>query len=132
MRKSRIKLIGNFWEGLGLLSTKIVFITFALLLHGVFAQALAEFEVPIMRMDHSYFKSPDGRLLMGKADESELQKLANTAGALILANGYRCDSISWMAPATRKLKTYYKVRCNGLRYTYGIFDKGGKWVVELL
>ena len=132
MLKGKIIFIENFWKCFGLPTAKIFLVTSALLLHGIFSPAFAEFEVPIVWMSHSYFKSPDGRVLNGEKHENERQELANIFGAFIKSQGYRCDSISWMAPATRKFKTYYKIRCNGVRNTYGIFDKGGNLVVELL
>ncbi len=55
------------------------------------------------------------------------QEAIDAAVALILLNGYKCDSVS----AIRKffIGRGFVVKCNRYAYTYEIEDRGGNWVV---
>ena len=67
-------------------------------------------------------------------NDAELSKKVNrqqakALGAMIVANGYRCNSITSVFPFIRS--EGYTVRCNNYRYTYEIADIGGNWEVTV-
>ena len=55
---------------------------------------------------------------------------ATVAAQLIKAFGYRCDSISSIRGALRG--GGHIVHCNGYRYEYHIYDRGGRYTVKVL
>ena len=64
--------------------------------------------------------------------DSGCERLATLAAELtqkIRLAGYKCDSIYHVVNMTFSLG--FRVRCNNLRYTYEIEDRGGNWEVTL-
>lgn len=57
------------------------------------------------------------------------QVLANEAGGVIRASGYRCDSVTsihrWI------YSVGFDVVCNDYRYKYELEDRGGRWTATL-
>lgn len=54
---------------------------------------------------------------------------AKAAADLVVALGYRCDTISNLRPAFTG--GGHILHCNKLRYAYHIRDRGGRWVVTV-
>lgn len=52
---------------------------------------------------------------------------AKALGAMVKANGYRCNSISSVYPFVRSKG--YTVYCNNYQYNYEIRDMGGNWEI---
>lgn len=57
------------------------------------------------------------------------QKLYTALSAVIHLNGYKCDTISGIAPMSISYGFY--VHCNQYRYSYEVEDRGGQWKVTL-
>lgn len=56
-------------------------------------------------------------------------KLYTALSAVIHLNGYKCDTISGIAPMSISYGFY--VHCNQYRYSYEVEDRGGQWKVTL-
>jgi hypothetical protein len=65
----------------------------------------------------------------GKIEHIKNMEAAQAVAELVEAYGYRCDSISSFLPFV--FGRGYTLRCNGLRYTYELTDRGGRWVVKV-
>lgn len=57
------------------------------------------------------------------------RKTVNALATLIMAWGYRCDSVSSVIPFVFSPGFY--VTCNRYRYDYEVADKGGNWIVTV-
>jgi TPR repeat protein len=53
----------------------------------------------------------------------------DTLTSLVIVNGFRCDSISFVSPFI--FSSGYYISCNENRYRYEIADKGGNWRVTV-
>ncbi|KAA5607135.1 hypothetical protein F1188_04335 [Roseospira marina] len=58
-----------------------------------------------------------------------VQAVVNEGAALIQRYGWKCDSVD----SVRRMlfKTGFVYYCNGFRYSYDVWDRGGRWVVKI-
>ena len=64
-------------------------------------------------------------------------RLSDTFKALIISEGYRCDSVSWCCPPISwhektNRPSSYKMTCDNNEYEYKIEARGGRWIAEKL
>ena len=60
---------------------------------------------------------------------AKMLEIAEPLVTLIRLNGWRCDSISALRPFS--FSHGYTVKCNRFAYHYEVFDRGGRWIVEV-
>lgn len=55
---------------------------------------------------------------------------APAAQAIVQLHGWRCDTVNFCSPAGMFTR-YIRIACNGNRYAYHVYDRGGRYVAEL-
>lgn len=75
------------------------------------------------------FTASAGDLPYDKKVKAERQEQAQAAAKLVIAYGYRCDSISSFNKMA--FSSGFTINCNRFNYSYDIEDVGGRYVVTV-